>query len=171
MTASDVELIDLQPDEILSAWETDDIGAAYIWYPTLGRLLESGKLITDSAQLEDKGIVTADLVVVRNEFAEKNPEVVKKFVELQLKANDIILEDSTKAAKEISSVLKISEQDAAKQITQFKYLKADEQIKYLNESMAKTLKDTADFLVEQKSIKFAPSLEDFTSKISSEYLQ
>ena len=171
MTESDVELLDLQPDDISAAWQRGDIDAAYVWYPVLGRLLETGKSIIDSAQLADKGVVTADLVVARTAFAEKNPDVVKKFVALQLKANDVILDDSAKATKEIASVLEISEQDAAEQITQFKYLKADEQIKYLDESMAKTLKDTADFLVEQKSIKTAPSLEDFASHITSEYLK
>ena len=171
MTESDVELLDLQPDDIFAAWQRGDIDAAYVWYPVLGRLLENGKSVTNSEELADKGVVTADLVVARTAFAEKNPDVVKKFVALQIKANDVILNDSAKAAKEISSVLEISEQDAAEQITQFKYLKADEQIKYLNESMAKTLKDTADFLVEQKSIKTAPSLEDFASHITSEYLK
>lgn len=170
MGETDVQLLDLQPDDIFAAWQRGDIDGAYIWYPVLGRLLEDGKSITDSAKLAEKGVVTADLVVARTAFAEKNPEVVKKFVALQLKANDVILGEPAKAAKEISSVLEISEKDASEQITQFKYLKADEQIEYLNNSMAKTLKSTADFLVEQKSIKTAPSLEDFTSKVTAEYI-
>ena len=170
MSESDVKLLDLQPDDIFAAWQRGDIDGAYIWYPVLGRLLEDGKSITDSAKLAEKGVVTADLVVARTPFAEKNPEVVKKFVELQLKANDVILDKPEQAAKEISSVLEISEKDASEQITQFKYLKADEQIDQLKNSMAQTLKSTADFLVEQKSIKTAPSLEDFTSKVTAEYI-
>lgn len=170
MSETDVQLLDLQPDDIFAAWQRGDIDGAYIWYPVLGRLLEDGKSITDSAKLAEKGIVTADLVVARTAFAEKNPEVVKKFVELQLKANDVILGEPEKAAKEISSVLEISEKDASEQITQFKYLKADEQVDQLKNSMAQTLKSTADFLVEQKSIKTAPSLEDFSSKVTAEYI-
>ena len=171
MTESDVQLLDLQPDDIFAAWQRGDIDAAYIWYPVLGRLLETGRSITDSEKLAEKGIVTADLVVARTPFANENPEVVKKFVELQLKANDMILDDSAKAAKEISAVLEISEQDAAEQITEFKYLRAEDQIKCLDETMAKTLKDTADFLVEQKSIKTAPDLEKFKSCVTTEYIK
>ncbi len=170
LNEGDVQLLDLQPDDIFAAWQRGDIDGAYIWYPVLGRLLENGKSITDSAKLAEKGVVTADLVVARTPFAEKYPEVVKKFVSLQLKANDMILGEPDKAAKEIASVIEISEKDASEQITQFKYLKADEQIDQLKNSMAQTLKSTADFLVEQKSIKSAPTLEDFESKVTAEFI-
>lgn len=81
-----VSIIDMQTDKINAAWQTGDIDAAYVWYPVLGELLKSGTPITDSYQLAQKGIVTADTNVVRREYAEANPEVVTKFVELQLRA-------------------------------------------------------------------------------------
>ena len=171
MTESDCQLLDLQPDDIFAAWQRGDIDAAYVWYPVLGRLMETGKSITNSEELAGKGIVTADLVVARTPFAEEHPDIVKKFVELQLRANDMILDNPQNAAKEIASVLEISESDAAEQITQFKYLRAAEQIDMLENSMAKTLKDTADFLVEQKSIKTAPSLEDFRARVTAEFVK
>ncbi len=168
---NDVTLLDLQPDDIFAAWQRGDIDAAYVWYPVLGNLLENGKAITDSKQLADKGIVTADTNIVRREFAENNPDIVTKFVELQLRANDVINGESDKAAEEISAQLQISKEDAAEQITQFDYLTAEQEIDYLDNSFAQTLKDTADFLVEQKSIKSAPDLSAFQSKINSEYVK
>lgn len=170
MSEKDIQLLDLQPDDIFAAWQRGDIDGAYICHPVLGRLLEDGKTVTNSAKLAEKGIITADLIVVRTSFAEKNPNFVKKFVGLQLRANDMIINEPEKAAKEISSFLEISEEDASEQITQFKYLKADEQIEYLNNSMAQTLKSTSDFLFEQKSIRNVPELEDFASKITSEFI-
>ena len=171
LTEIDVQMFDMQPDDIFSAWQHGEIDAAYVWYPVLGRLLEDGITITNSGQLSEKGIVTADLIVVRNAFAEKHSDVVKKFVALQIKANDMILNDSAKATREIAAMLEVSDKDAAEQITQFKYLNVDDQIKMLDETMAKTLKDTADFLVDQKAIKTAPSLEEFQAKVTSEYLK
>lgn len=171
MTETDVQMFDMQPDDIFAAWKRGKIDAAYVWYPVLGRLLENGIPLTDSAKLAEKGVLTADLIVTRTPFATKHPDVVKKFIALQLKANDMILNDSAKATKEIAAILEISEKDAAEQITQFKYLNADEQKKILDETMAKTLKDTADFLVEQKNIKSASSLEDFQARVTSEYLK
>lgn len=169
--ANEVTILDLQPDDIFAAWTRGDLDAAYVWYPVLGNLLKDGTAITDSAELAEKGIVTADTNVVRKEFADENPELVTKFVELQLKANDIINNDSDKAAEEIASVLEIDKSDAAEQITQFEYLTAEEETDYLDNSFAKTLKDTADFLVEQQSIKSAPDLETFQGKVTSEFVK
>jgi len=168
---SEVTILDMETDKINAAWQTGDIDAAYIWFPVLGELLKDGTAITDSEELASKGVVTADTNVVRRAYAEENPDVVTKFVELQLKANDIINNDSDKAAEEISSVLEIDKADAADQITQFTYLTADEEIEYLDDKFAETLKDTADFLVEQKSITSAPELDEFKSKVTSEFVK
>ena len=122
-------------------------------------------------ELADKGIVTADTNVVRREYAEANPDVVAKFTELQLKANEIINTDSAKASEEIASVLEISKDDAADQITQFTYLDADKEIEQLDKEFAATLKSTADFLVEQKSITSAPELSEFEKRVTSEFVK
>lgn len=76
-----------------------------------------------------------------------------------------------KAVTEIAAELEISKEDAAEQITQFSYLNADEQISYLDGSFAETLKSTADFLVEQKSITSAPELSEFQSRVTSEFVK
>ena len=168
---NEVTILDMETDKINAAWQTGDIDAAYVWYPVLSELLKDGTAITDSEELAGKGVVTADTNVVRKAYADANPDVITKFVELQLRANDIINNDSDKAAEEIASVLEISKEDAAEQITQFTYLTADEEIDYLDSSFAATLKDTADFLVEQKSITSAPELSEFNSKVTSEFVK
>lgn len=166
-----VTILDLQPDDIFAAWQRGDIDAAYVWYPVLSRLMENGIAITDSKQLAQQGVVTADLVVVRRPFAEKHADIVKRFIALQIKSNDMINNDRTKAAKEVAAVLEISEDDASEQLSQFEYLTPEEQLHYLNDSLANTLKDTADFLVEQKSIKSAPDLKTFKSRVTAQFMQ
>ena len=168
---NEVTILDMETDKINAAWQTGDIDAAYVWYPVLSELLKDGKPITDSAKLAEKGIVTADTNVVRREYAEANPDVVAKFTELQLKANEIINTDSAKASEEIASVLEISKDDAADQITQFTYLDADKEIEQLDKEFAVTLKSTADFLVEQKSITSAPELSEFEKRVTSEFVK
>lgn len=171
ISESDVTLLDLQPDDIYAAWERGDIDAAYVWYPVLSQLLEDGHTITHSEELADKGIITADLNVVRTDFAEEHPDIVTKYVQIQIEANEILLNDSDKAAEEISKLLEISKEDAASQITQFKYLTAEKQIDYLNNKIPDTLKNTADFLVEQKSIKSAPETDTFKDKVTTKYIE
>ncbi len=171
ISESDVTLLDLQPDDIYAAWKRGDIDAAYVWYPVLGNLLQDGKVITHSGELADKGVITADFNVVRTEFAEKNPDIVTNYVKVQIKANDILKNDADKAAEEISKELEISKEDAADQITQFQYLTADEQIEYLQEKIPATLKNAADFLVAQGSIKTAPDLEVFQGKVTTKFIE
>lgn len=168
---NDVDIIDMQTDKINAAWQTDDIDAAYVWYPVLQELLQNGTAIIDSGQLAEQGVVTADTNVVSREFAQAYPDIVTKFTEIELKANDVINNDSDKAAEEIASELEISKDEAAQQITGFSYLTADEEIDYLDNSFAQTLKDTADFLVEQKSISSAPDLSEFEDRVTSEYVK
>lgn len=171
VSESDVTLLDLQPDDIYAAWIRGDIDAAYVWYPVLGNLLEDGTIITGSDKLAEQGVITADLNVVRTEFAEQHPDIVTNYVKAQIKANDILLDDPDTAADEISQVLEISKDDAASQITQFVYLKAEDQLDYLNNKIGDTLKSTADFLVEQDSIKSAPDLDTFKSKVNTKFIE
>lgn len=171
LTEADVKIVDLQPNDIYAAWQRGDIDAAYIWYPVLSELLKDGKTITNSEELANQGIITADLNVVRSDYAAKHPDVVTKYVKAQIKANDILLNDKDKAVKEIASLLAISEDDARSQIGQFKYLTTDEQLNYLNDKLPQTLADTAKFLVEQNSIKEAASLDTFKQKITTEFVE
>lgn len=171
VSENDVEILDLQPDDIYAAWTRGDIDAAYVWYPVLSQLLEDGYTITDSAKLAGEGIITADLNVVRTAFAEENPDIVTKYVQAQIKANDLILNDRDTAVSEVAGQLEISEEDAASQLEQFVYLTAEEQLDYLNNQIAETLKKTADFLVEQDSIKEAPDLEVYEEHINTSFIE
>lgn len=170
---SEVTIIDLQPNDIYAAWERGDIDAAYVWYPVLDQLLEDGVVITDSEQLIEDGVITADLAVVNKEFAKKYPFVVTNYVKSQIKATDLYYSDEEKAVEDIASILGISKEDAKAQASQVKWLTAKEQLseEYLKGEMAKTLKSTADFLVEQKSIESAPDLSVYEEAVNTEFIE
>ena len=174
VNASDVELLDMEADDIWAAWQRGDIDGAYIWYPVQDELLkDGGVVITGSDKLAEQGIVTGDLVVARNDFAKDHPELVTKFLQALLQANDIYFNQPETAYADVASVLGISQQDAKSQASQFTWLNAEQQLseEYLGDGMAKTLKDTADFLVEQKSIASAPDLQTFQNAIDTSYLE
>lgn len=170
---SQVTIIDLQPNDIYAAWERGDIDAAYVWYPVLGKLLENGTVITDSEKLVDDGVITADLAVVNKEFAQKYPNVVTSYVKAQIKATDLYYNDEEKAVEDIAGILEITSEEAKEQASQVKWLTAKEQLSqaYLKGQMAKTLKNTADFLVEQKSIESAPNLSVYEEAITTEFIE
>lgn len=174
VNASDVNLLDMEANDIWAAWQRGDIDGAYIWYPVQDELLkDGGVVITGSDKLAEQGVVTGDLIVARNDFAKDHPDLVVKYLQALLKANDVYFNQPETAYADIASVLGISQDDAKSQASQFTWLTAKQQLseEYLGSSMAKTLKDTADFLVEQKSIPSAPDLQTFQNAIDTSYLE
>ena len=176
---AEVELYDMQPDDIFAAWTRGDIDAAYVWDPVLSMLkADGGKMITNSAELSDQGIVTADLAVINKEFAEKYPDVATGYIKAVLYAVDLIHEDPDKGHALIAEAIDISEEDAASQAAGFIYPDGKEQLgdAYFGEdgesgNIAQILKGAADFLVEQGSIDSAPELSVFEEYSTGEYIK
>ena len=73
LSASDVQLIDLQPQASLAAWERGDVDAVYTWLPTLDELRKNGTHLIASRELATAGKPTLDLGVVSTAFAQDAP--------------------------------------------------------------------------------------------------
>ncbi len=177
VSASEVTILDMQPPEILAAWQRGDIDAAYVWQPTLAKLVSDGKILVTSRELAAKGIVTADVGIVRTDFARKYPDILKKYVALQGKAYQQFKNNPEEAAGIIAKDFTIDAAEALKEMKELIWLALEEQqdIKYLGTTENKghfgqTLKDTADFLVEQKAIDHAPDLETFNKAVNPSFL-
>lgn len=179
VSPSDVELLDMQPDAIYAAWERGDIDAAYVWNPVLEKLKKKdGVVITDSAKLAQKGIVTADVAAVRKEFAKNYPKIVENYVKSQLHAIDEYKNNYDEAIEKIAKTAGITKEDAKFQVTTFTYPDGNEQVTddYLGNGeskgkLADTLKATADFLKEQGSIDEVPDLQTFKDNITGEFVE
>ena len=55
LSANDVQLVDLQPQAILAAWDRGDIDAAYTWLPTLDDLRKTGNAVITKIELAKGG--------------------------------------------------------------------------------------------------------------------
>ena len=89
LTADDVTLVNLQPQPIVAAWTTEQIDAAYIWAPILTQLLEQkGTLILNDGDMAAKGYFAGDVALVSDKFAAEHPDLVKIWVEQNLRAVD-----------------------------------------------------------------------------------
>jgi taurine transport system substrate-binding protein len=178
VSLAEVKILDMQPPDIFAAWQRGDIDAAYVWNPVLGKLLADGKVITDSGKLAEKGIITADVGVVSKEFAQKYPDIVTKYIKVQQKAYDLYKNNPDEAAEALAKGLSIEKTEALKQTRELIWLSGKEQVsdKYFGSSankgnLAKVLKATADFLVEQKAIENAPALDTFEKAINPKYIE
>lgn len=77
-----VEILNLRPPEIAAAFARGDIDAAYVWDPALGKIKETGKVFTSSAEVAKWGAPTFDAWIVRKDFAKAHPEIVAQFVKV-----------------------------------------------------------------------------------------
>lgn len=172
LSANDVQLIDLQPQAILAAWERGDIDAAYTWLPTLDELRKTGRDLITSRQLADAGKPTLDLATVSDEFASAHPEVVDVWRQQQARALDLIREDPEAAAKAVAAEIGLTQQDVAGQLTQMVFLTPQDisSVEWLGTegnpgNLAVNLESASQFLADQLQIPAAAPLKSFQDAI------
>ncbi|MBB6636349.1 ABC transporter substrate-binding protein [Cohnella thailandensis] len=173
-----VTILDLQPQDILAAWQRKDIDAAFVWNPTLAKLTQDGGgIIVTAQELSEKGAITADVGVVRTKFAEDYPDFVKQYVGVLDEAVKLYRDKPEEAAKALAPLLSTDEADALAQTKQLVWLTSKEQqdAKYLGSKpeesgFAKVLKETGQFLADQKLIEAVPELKDYQAAIYQESL-
>ncbi|MEU5655798.1 ABC transporter substrate-binding protein [Streptomyces sp. NPDC047737] len=174
---SEVELLDLEPQDIVAAWSRGDIDAAYVWLPTLDELGKTGETLLSSRELAASGKPTLDLGVASTAFIEKQPEVIAAWRTAQAQALDLIHDDPSAAAAAVGKQLGIDPGDAAAQLKQGIFLKPAEQAddKWLGRpgkvgGLAENLHSAAEFLAGQKQIPAAPELSELEKAVYVEGL-
>jgi taurine transport system substrate-binding protein len=172
-------VLDMQPPDMLAAWQRGDIDAGFVWEPTLIKMIEGGgEVLVSSKQLADKGYITADVAVARKGFSEKYPHLVSAYLASLSKAVDYYRQNGAEAAKLQAKEFNLPEAEMTRQMKTMVMLNGKEQLdaKYLGTcakrgALAKALKDTADFLKAEKRIKDAPTLAAFEKGVNPCYLE
>ncbi len=172
LSANDVQLVDLQPQAILAAWERGDIDAAYTWLPTLDQLRETGTDLITSRQLAQDGKPTLDLGVVSSEFAAANPEAVDIWRQQEARALRLINDAPEAAATAISAEIGLTPEQVAGQLKQGVYLTPEEVAspEWLGSdgnpgNIAVNLQSASQFLADQQQIPQAAPLKTFQDAI------
>jgi taurine transport system substrate-binding protein len=172
LSASDVQLVDLQPQAILAAWDRGDIDAAYTWLPTLDDLRKTGKDLITSRQLAKDGKPTLDLSAVSDDFAQAHPDVVNTWRQQEARALTTIKDDPDAAAKAIAAEIGLAPEVVAGQLKQGVYLTPQEVAspEWLGSdgtpgNIAANLQSASQFLADQKQIPTAAPLKTFQDAI------
>ena len=177
--SGELKIINLEPPEMPAAWKRGDIDGAFVWEPTLSKLLEQdGRVLFSSRQLVERGFPTADLCVVRKEFATKYPSVVITYLKNLDRAVRLYRSRPEEAAAAVAKQLGLSTEQAARQMKGLIFATGEEQLsgKYVGDmqlhfGLYTLLKDTADFLEEAKQIESSPPWPVFMRAVSASYVQ
>ncbi len=178
LTQSEVTVLDMRPDAIVAAWTRGDIDAAYVWAPAKSKLLASGgvKYITYK-KLDAAGYVIADLIVVRNGFAQEYPDAVVGFLKAYGHALSMWQKTPQQAADIVAKQAGVTSAVATADMSLYDFVPQKTQLtaRWLGPpgkggAFCRTLKGTADFLVTQKSIRSAPLLDAFVRGTDTSYL-
>ncbi|EMK5833338.1 taurine ABC transporter substrate-binding protein [Citrobacter sedlakii] len=169
-----VQIINLQPPAIIAAWQRGDIDGAYVWAPAVNTLEKEGKVLTDSAQVGEWGAPTLDVWVVRKDFADSHPEVVKAFAKSALDAQQPYIADPDAWLKQSENLRKLSrlsgvpEADVPGLVKGNSYLTAQQQIVELNGPVNKAIIDTAQFLKAQGKVPAVAS--DYSQFVTDRFI-
>jgi taurine transport system substrate-binding protein len=174
-----VAIINSETPDIFAAWRRGDIDGGFVWEPTLSKMVGSGgKVILSSRQLVKKGFPTCDLCVVRKAFAKRYPSLVVKYLKNQNRAVKLYRSNPENAAAAIARQFGISTTEAAQQMKRLILVSAEEQVlgKHIGDThwgmgLYTILKETADFLVETKTIKSYPPAVNFLNAVNPYYLE
>ena len=176
---ADVEILDMQPTDIVAAWSRGDIEAAYVWQPQLQNLLDDGgEILISSEDMAAEGCVTANVEVVSKKFSEAYPDLVVDYIKACSEAADMYRSNPDEAAEIVAEALEIDVENAKTQMEGSIWLTLDEMTSadYFGTAeepgkLATIMKETADFLQEQKSIEEAPDQEAYNAYVNGSYIE
>ena len=180
LTQGQVTVLDMKPAAIVAAWSRGDIDAAYVWAPAKSKLLaDGGAVFPTYAALDTAGYVIADLIVVRDGFAKAYPESVVGFLKAYGRALTMYHAHPNQTAAAVAKQAGVTPAVALADMKEYDFVPQAAQAsdQWLGGTQASpgkfahVLKGTADFLVEQRSIKKAPSLAAFQKATNTTYLQ
>ena len=153
-----VQIVNLQPPAIVAAWQRGDIDGAYVWAPAVNALEKDGTVLTDSAKVGQWGAPTLDVWVVRKDFAQQHPEVVKAFARSAIEAQRPYIDNPDSWLQQQANLQKLAklsgvpEADVPGLVKGNTYLTASQQAQQLNGPVNKAIVDTAQFLKEQGKV-------------------
>jgi NitT/TauT family transport system substrate-binding protein len=103
----DVQVIPIKNPDILMLFQQKKLDGAWVPEPWVSRLIQEGggRIQHDERQLWSEGKFPTTVVVVRQEFFEKNRELVKRFLEAHLEVTEWIQKNPAEAQKRFNEQL------------------------------------------------------------------
>lgn len=138
----DVSIVPQENSVTLQAFTSGDIDGAWVPEPWATRLVDEagGKVLIDEATLWPKGRYVTTHLIVRTDYYEDNPGIIKRLLEAQVDANAFIAANPQKAEEDVASAITdITGKDVATELV----AKTFENLEFTNDPIASSLRTSA----------------------------
>ena len=164
LTEKETQVIAIPQPEIVAAWKRGDIDGAFVWDPALSELKKDGHVFLTSGDVAKRGAPVFGALVVTDDFAAANKEFVTKYVGLVDRYYTSYVNDPKSWGAESENAKLIAKLQGGTAAENAERLKATVAVPLREQvtdawlgggeagGIAKTLKDTAAFLKEQRKI-------------------
>lgn len=181
LTERDAQVFAIPQPDIVAAWNRGDLDGAFVWDPALTELKKTGTVLLTSRQVADRGAPTFSAWVATASFAKDNPAFLKGFSGVVERYSASFRDDKaawgpdSANAKTLATLLGGTPADQAAALTNLSLVPAGQQASkdWLgggeNSGAAKILKDTAEFLKEQK--KITTVLPSYGGFVTADYVK
>jgi len=181
INAREVRILNMQPPQIVAAWQRGDIDAAYVWPPALMEIAKTGVTIADSETIGRASVPTFDGLVVDKQWAAKHPKFMAAFTKVLAQAYaEYRAEGANWSADspQVQGMVKMiggNAADVVQALTLLGFPVAQEQAssEWLgggkDSGAARAFAASAEFLKEQKQIDSA--LADYTAHVAAQWAQ
>lgn len=145
LAASEVNIVNMPTSDHKTALEIGNVDAVVTWQPFVANieLAKAGKLLTTSQNV----IRTVGVYLARNEFGQKNPDLVERFLKVHQKAANYLKNHPDESLALIAKESKIPAEALAKSIATI-----DWDLQFTDADL-QTLTQTKDFLKNTNVIK------------------
>jgi sulfonate transport system substrate-binding protein len=158
LSLDDVKIINLQPDDAQSAFETNQLDAWGVWEPYKTNNADKG--IAKELKVDGE-ILAPGAIIARTGFAGEHPEIVEAYLRAYKKAADWRVENPDEASEIYAEVTKMPVETIKKIIA------ADEPNLFFSEESIKAQQESIDTLVQVGYIKKGYNFEE---RINYKYL-
>jgi len=175
----DLRILNMQPPQIVAAWQRGDIDAAYVWPPALTEIQKTGVTIADSEQIGARSVPTFDGIVADRAWAARNPKFMEAFTRVLAKSYADYRANSaqwTEDSPQVRNIVKLIGGNPADTIAALQLLvfpTAEEQASNTwlgggkDSGAARAFAASANFLREQKQID--NMLSDYSVHVTDQY--
>lgn len=165
-----IELINMPPaDAAFMLLETEVAAACAFGQNSISKMKRVGKPLLSSNEKKAAGIISFDVISVSNDFAEKNPQALRRFLSVTAQTNAYFAKDKSKLAL-IAKDAGLTVEQATEQMAGFTFPSVqDQQSQYFSEQGLATR--LVPFMGKMFATTEFPEKRDYSRYIDASFLQ